>query len=251
MNRNDYDTDVTTFHPSGRLFQVEYAIEAVKQGSVCVGLVSKDYAVLATLKRSASELASYQQKIFKIDEHIGVAVSGLIPDARVLAKYMRDECLNHRWAYETPVQTNRLVQMISDKAQVFTQKNEKRPYGVGFLIIGYDKTGPHLYETRPSGQSFDYRAQAIGARCQSSKTYLEKFFESFPDLAIDDLVRHALKAVKGAAPTGITSQNVSVAYVGKDTHYTILENDTIKQFVQEVNAEDEEKVEEKATVMSE
>ncbi len=116
--------------------QVEYASEAVKQGSVCVGLVSKDYAIIATLKRAASELASYQPKIFKIDEHLGIAVSGLIPDARVLAKYMRDECLNHQWSFETPLPTLHLVQMISNKSQVYTQKSEKRPYGVGFLVAG-------------------------------------------------------------------------------------------------------------------
>ena len=52
--------------------------------------------VLATLKRSESELSSFQRKVFKVDDHMGIAISGLTADGRVLCKYMRNECLNHR-----------------------------------------------------------------------------------------------------------------------------------------------------------
>ena len=86
MFRNQYDTDVTTFSPAGRLHQVEYAMEAVQQGSCSVGLRTSQWAVVASLKRSSSELASYQQKVFKVDQHIGIAISGLISDARVLGQ---------------------------------------------------------------------------------------------------------------------------------------------------------------------
>ena len=81
-----YDTDVTTWSPQGRLFQVEYAMEAVKQGSACVGLTSATHAVLAAIKRAPSELASHQQKVFKVDEHMGIAISGLTSDGRSLLK---------------------------------------------------------------------------------------------------------------------------------------------------------------------
>ena len=72
----------------------------------------------------------------------------------------------------------------------------KRPYGVGFLVIGQDvrllhsihvvgltkqETGPHLFEFSPAGTAFEYYAHSIGARSQSAKTYLEKNFESFED----------------------------------------------------------------------
>ena len=85
MYRNQYDTDVTTFSPSGRLRQVEYAMEAVNQGSCCVGLTSDSHAVLAVLKRSPDELASYQERFFKIDDHMAIAISGLTADARYLS----------------------------------------------------------------------------------------------------------------------------------------------------------------------
>lgn len=88
MNRNSYDTDVTVWSPQGRLFQVEYAMEAVQQGSACVGAVSRDVAVLVALKRNSNELSSYQKKIFKIDDNMGIVISGLTADARTLTKYV-------------------------------------------------------------------------------------------------------------------------------------------------------------------
>jgi 20S proteasome subunit alpha 6 len=244
MYRNQYDTDVTTFSPAGRLHQVEYATEAVKQGSAIIGVRSNQFVVVAALKRSTSELASYHKKIFKVDDHIGIATCGIIGDARTLYKYMISECLNHKFVYEAPLQVGRLVQELSDKSQVFTQRSEKRPYGVGLLVAGYDKTGTHLYQTDPSGNFFEYKAQCIGARSQSAKTYLEKHFESFDDMKLDDLILHALTALKATQQgSRITARNASVGYLSKDVPFTILENDNIKRFVDQLpDNEGEEKL---------
>jgi 20S proteasome subunit alpha 6 len=235
MFRNQYDTDATTFSPNGRLFQVEYAMEAVKQGSGVVGVRSNDFVVVASLKRAASALASYQQKIWKIDDHMGMGISGLTSDARVLAKYMQTECLNHKFVYDAPMQTSRLVVQVSDKAQVFTQKSEKRPYGVGLLVAGYDKTGPHLFQTLPNGNYYDYKAIAMGARSQGAKTYLEKVFESFETLQLDALIMHALIALKATSPKPLTAKSVAVGYVGKNTPFTILEDDKVRSHVAAVS----------------
>lgn len=244
MFRNQYDTDATTFSPAGRLFQVEYAQEAVKQGSGCIGVTSKTHAVVVALKRQASRLASYQQKVFQIDSHMGIAISGLTSDARVLAKYMQNECLNHKYVFDSPMQLGRLVTQVSDKSQVYTQKSEKRPYGVGLLVAGYDKTGPHLFQTLPSGNFFEYKAQAMGARSQGAKTYLEKFFETFEDLSLDDLIRQALTALKSTSDKPLTSKNVTVGFVGKDTPFTIYDDDAVARYVALV-ADDEEEDERK------
>jgi len=215
-------------------------MEAVKQGAAVVGLRSKEWVVIASLKRAPSDLASFQKKIFKIDNHMGVASSGLISDARVLCQYMRTECLNHKFVYETPMQTGRLVAQLSDKAQVYTQKAEKRPYGVGLLVAGFDKTGAHLFQTSPAGVYYEYKAQAMGARSQSAKTYLEKHFETFEKCSRDELIRHALIALKGASQGPLTSKNVAVGFVSKSTPFTIWEDDDIKAAVAAVADDDEE-----------
>jgi 20S proteasome subunit alpha 6 len=168
-----YDTDVTVWSPQGRLHQVEYAMEAVKQGSACVGLRSNDFAVLVALKRSSSELSSYQQKIFQVDDHCGVVGSGLAADSSVLCKFMRKECMSFRYVYNGDIPVNRLVLKVADKCQECTQNAGSRPFGVGFLVAGYDQAGPHIFQSCPSGNYFEYKAYTIGARSQVYGTVLQ------------------------------------------------------------------------------
>ncbi|KAK9819975.1 hypothetical protein WJX72_004710 [[Myrmecia] bisecta] len=232
MFRNQYDTDVVTWSPQGRIHQIEYAMEAVKQGSASVGLKNKTHVVLATLKRAPSELSAYQRKVFKVDDHMGVAMSGLTSDGRSLCRYMRNECLNHRYVYESPMPTTRLVRQIADKAQVNTQRSWKRPYGVGLLTAGSDKTGPKLFYNCPSGNFYEYRAMAIGARSQAAKTYLERHFEAFDGCTVDELIRHALRALSASVTDGeLTAANCTVALVGSDTPFVILEDDDLEPHV--------------------
>jgi len=234
MFRNQYDSDISTWSPQGRIHQLEYAMEAVKQGSACVGLKSKNYAVIVTLKRSSSELGAYQKKVFKIDEHIGIAISGLTADARLLSKYMRTECINHKYVFETPMQVGRLVTQVADKSQVHTQQYGRRPYGVGLLVIGYDQTGAHLYETSPSGNFYDYKAMAIGARSQSAKTYLEKHFQSFENASLDDLIKHGLFALRETTQSSTdapNSKNCTVGIVGLDKVFEIFEGPKLQPYL--------------------
>ena len=92
---------------------------------------------------------------------------------------MRTETLNHKYVYGTQMQGGRLVQDLADMHQKSTQTYVRRPYGVGLLVASYDQTGPHLYSTEPSGDYYEYLAMAIGSRSQTSRTYLEREFESF------------------------------------------------------------------------
>ncbi len=124
-------------------------------------------------------------------------------------------------------QTQRLVQQIADKSQHHTQRYGRRPYGVGLLVIGYDQTGPHLFETDPSGNFYDYYAQAIGARSQSAKTYLERNYATFPGASKEALIKHAIEALRQTIGNGkdeekLSADNCAVAVVGKDDKFTIL-----------------------------
>eukprot|EP00761_Pharyngomonas_kirbyi_P012488 gb/GECH01012515.1/.p1 GENE.gb/GECH01012515.1/~~gb/GECH01012515.1/.p1 ORF type:complete len:249 (+),score=54.91 gb/GECH01012515.1/:1-747(+) len=234
MFRNHYDTDVTTWSPAGRLYQVEYAMEAVKQGSATVGLKSDNFVVLASLKRAPhAELSSYQRKIFRIDSHIGIAIAGLTADARVLSRYMINQALNHRYIYDSSLPVNRLVTAVADKSQVRTQAGIKRPFGVGMLVAGYDDNGPHLYETCPSGNFYSWKAISIGARAQSAKTYLERNFENFKGASESQLIHHALKALQGTTGDNVdlNTRNCSVAIVGKDNKFTIYEDEDVEQYL--------------------
>ncbi|GAA5925196.1 proteasome core particle subunit alpha 6 [Sporobolomyces koalae] len=216
MHRNSYDNDNSTFSPQGRLHQVEYALEAVKQGSACVGLRSDTHAILLGLKRSTGELASYQKKLIRIDDHLGIAIAGLTSDARVLSNFMRTQAMSSRMLYNRPLPVSRIVGAIADKAQINTQHYGHRPYGVGLLVAGYDDKGPHLYEFSPSGNCLEYYAMSIGARSQSAKTYLESHYDSFPQASLEDLIRHGLHALRDTLQQDkeLTVENTSLGIVG-------------------------------------
>lgn len=235
MFKNPYDNDVTTWSPQGRLYQLEYAMEAVKQGSATIGLKNrKDCAVLVALKRSTSELSAYQKKIIAIDDHIGMSIAGLTADARILARYLRNECMNERYAHEQALPVNRLFGNLELKMQLSTQRYDRRPYGVGILAAGFDKNGPHIYQIEASAMSHDCRAMAIGARSQSARTYLEKNIDSFLDCDKNQLVRHSLLALRECLPNDVelSTKNVSLAIVGKNIPFVTYDDDEVDVFLQ-------------------
>ena len=123
-------------------------------------------------------LAKHQEKIYDIDDHMGMIFSGLTADARFLNKYMRNEALNHWYVTEAQHPVERMVNKIMLKSQGKTCHPSKRPFGVGMLIGGIDDAGTHLFETCPSANYYEYKAMAIGAKCQSAKTYLERNSEN-------------------------------------------------------------------------
>lgn len=170
---------------------------------------------------------------------MGIAIAGLNADARSLAKYMRNECLNHRYVYGSGLQASRLVCDVADKHQRSTQMYVRRPYGVGLLIGAVDATGPHLYETMPSGQYYEYSAMAIGARAQSGKTYLEKHTASFSGCNVDELVKHAIKGIAGCVQSDKTldSSNLSIVVIGPNQQYTLYDGDATQPYLDSIELE--------------
>lgn len=238
MFRNNYDNDSITYSPTGRLFQVEYALEAIKQGSAAVGIASKNHVVLVALKRNAEELGSYQKKLIKVDDHMGIALAGLAPDARVLSNYLRKQAMNLKMVFNRPILTQKAVLQIADKAQENTQLYGSRPYGVGLLVAGYDETGAHLYEFQPSGLVLEYYGAAIGARSQAARTYLERTLEEVRETTdLEKLIVHGLNALRDtlAQDVELTLRNTSVAVVGKDTSFTIYEDDEVSQWLDKLD----------------
>jgi len=233
MYRNQYDHDVSIWSPQGRIFQIEYAMEAVKQGSATVGLKSKDYAVLVALKRSSSELSSYQKKIIPIDDHACVSIAGLTSDGRLLSNFMREQCLNSRYVFDAALPINRLVGETATKMQRPTKGYGRRPYGVGLLTAGYDGNGAHIYQLCPSANYYDCKAMSIGARSQSARTYLERNLDVFLESSKDELIAHGLRALRECLPKeqSLKSSNCTVAIIGKDMKATIWDNDDVAPYL--------------------
>ncbi|EFN85488.1 Proteasome subunit alpha type-1 [Harpegnathos saltator] len=215
-------------------------MEAVKLGSATVGLKNQTHAVLIALKRASSELSAYQKKIIPIDKHMGISISGLTADARILSRYMRTECLNYKYSHDDTLPIGRLIASLGNKMQTCTQRYDRRPYGVGLLVAGYDDQGPHIYQTCPSANYFDCKAMAIGARSQSARTYLEKHLNEFLTSDLDELVKHGLRALRDTLPNEVdlSVKNVSIAIVGKGYDFAILDETATATYLSEIEGDD-------------
>uniref|UniRef100_A0A7S2V165 Proteasome subunit alpha type n=1 Tax=Fibrocapsa japonica TaxID=94617 RepID=A0A7S2V165_9STRA len=217
LTRSEYDRGVNTFSPEGRLFQVEYALEAIKLGSTAVGIQTKDGIILAVEKRLTSPLMepSSMEKIFEIDSHIGAAMSGLIADARTLVDHARVEAQNHRFTYDEPMRPEALTQAICDVALSFgeggKEKKMSRPFGVALLIAGHDESGPQLFFSDPSGTFVPYKAKAIGAGSEGAKATLEESYsESF---TLEEAETLAMTVLKQVMEEKVNAGNVEVAAI--------------------------------------
>ena len=212
-----YDRAITVFSPDGRLFQVEYAREAVRTGSTSIGIVCKDGIAFVAHKRILSSLivGDSHEKIFQLDSHLAAASSGLVADARKLVDFSRLESQKHRLTYSEEIPVEMISKKVGDHIQFYTQYAGVRPYGVSLLIGGADSNGLRLFETDPSGALFEYKATAIGA---GKKTVEELFEKEYKDgISLQEGTKLALKALRKVVEEKLNPNVVDVAIIAKDT----------------------------------
>ncbi len=229
-----YDRAITVFSPDGRLFQVEYAREAVKRGATAIGLKAKDGVLLIADRRVASKLLETTtiEKIYKIDEHICAATSGLVADARVLVDRARVEAQINRLTYDESISVKELARRICDYKQQYTQFGGVRPFGISLIIGGVDD-GPKLFETDPSGALLEYKATAIGAGRNVVVEYLEKEYRE--NLSFEDAVIIAMVAMGKAIESELTPEGVEMGWIGLDKKFKQFSVDELKPYVDKAN----------------
>ena len=229
-----YDRAITVFSPDGRLYQVEYAREAVKRGTTAVGIKAKDGVVLIVDKRVNSKLleASSIEKIFKIDEHIGVASSGLVGDARALVDRARVECQINRVSYDEPIEVEALSKKLCDHMQSLTQYGGIRPYGTAHLIAGVSDGEIRLFETDPSGTLLEYKATGIGiGRPAAMKVFEEEYN---PESTIKDAIPLGLKALHLATEGKFDVDQVEIGLIDKEKAvFRKMSREEVASFVQQ------------------
>ena len=151
---------------------------------------------------------------------------------------MRNECTNHKFVYDSALQTERLMNHIAEAHQRATQSYVRRPYGVGLLVAGYDRTGPHLFQTCPSGNMSEWKAYALGSRSQSARTYLERNFERFGALPREALLKEAARALHQCLEPEkeLDVKNVVIAIVGKGEAFTVFEGEAVAPWIEGLGA---------------
>ncbi len=226
-NQQSYDQASTVFSPDGRLFQVEYAREAVKRGTTAVGLKFRDGVVLVIDKRISSRLVEARSidKIFKIDDHAGCATSGLVADARVLVDRARLEAQMHKLTYNERIPVDVLVKNICDLMQNYTQYGGIRPLGTSMLVAGVDGRGTHLFETDPSGALMAYKAASIGAGRNAVMTFFEERYQE--GLSLEAAIALGMEAMRKASESDIRPETVEIGLISPGEGFRKLEPEDV------------------------
>ena len=211
-----YDRAITVFSPDGRLYQVEYAIETVRRGTLAIGVKSKTGVILAVEEKARKlQMTSVTQKIFQVDDHIGVAAAGYIPDARTQVDHARFFAQSNRLIYDEPVDVEAVAKNIADMAQQFTQYAGVRPFGVALILAGVDKNGSALYLTDPSGTYIGYDAVAIGAGSDQVTEFLEKSYNS--DISMEDASALAIESIYLVSEDKTGTRHIKMAIIDDQT----------------------------------
>ncbi|MEA3229566.1 MAG: archaeal proteasome endopeptidase complex subunit alpha [archaeon] len=201
-----YDRTIVVFSPDGRLFQVEYAREAVKKGAITFGFLFRDGILLCAQKR-ASKLVNFADKTFQIDDHIGLAATGIVADARVLVDVARVKAQQNKMIYDEPIPVSSIAKFLADRQQLYTQHAGVRPYGVSMLIGGINKK-PALYETDPSGILMECTAKAVGNKAEKINKYFEEKYKE--DMNEKDAIQFAIDSLKKQSKTDIKNINLVI-----------------------------------------
>jgi len=231
-----YDRAITVFSPDGRLFQVEYAREAVKRGTTAVGIVYGRGVILAVDKNVTSKLIVPKsiEKIFQIDEHIGVATSGLVADARRLVEDARVRAQRNRLVYSEPISVSALTRDLCDIKQAYTQYGGARPFGTALLIAGVNSE-PHLFETDPSGAFTEFTAGAIGMGKRDVEKLLEERYKS--GLTRQEAIDMALVSLNSVSEGKVQAENVDMISIEVGEKYAQVGVEELKAAIKRLGKE--------------
>lgn len=240
MPQMGYDRAITVFSPDGRLFQVEYAREAVKRGTTAVGIKAQNGVALLVDKRLTSMLleGGSVEKIFRIDDHVGAATSGLVADARILIDRGRVEAQINKIVYDEPIDVETLAKKICDFKQAYTQIGGLRPFGTALLIGGVYNGNNYLFETDPSGALLEYKATAIGSGRSVVTEILEQRYKE--DVILEDAIVLGLEALYKVTEgkIDVTTVDVGLAELEKK-RFRVLKANELAPYIKKVKEKTE------------
>lgn len=194
----------TIFSPEGRLYQVEYALEAISHAGTAIGILSSDGIVLAAERKVTSKLLEQDtsaEKLYILNEYalflfsiaspvakeicsnMICAVAGMTADANILINYARQAAQRYLLTYNEDIPCEQLVRRLCDLKQGYTQHGGLRPFGVSFIYAGYDPQRQfQLYQSNPSGNYGGWKATSVGANNASAQSLLKQDYKEELDL---------------------------------------------------------------------
>ena len=225
-----YDRAITVFSPDGRLYQVEYAIETVRRGTVAVGVKCKEGIVIAVEEKPRKlQISETAQKIFQIDDHVGVAAAGYIPDARSQVDNARFFSQSNKMIYDEEVEVETIAKHLADQCQQYTQYAGVRPHGVALILGGVVNNTPQLYLTDPSGTYISYDAISIGSGSDSVTDFLEKTYKE--ELTLDEASTLAAAGIYLSSEDKEGTSHIRMAHIKTETGlYELVSDEQIVNY---------------------
>jgi len=246
-----YDAKTTTFSPEGRLYQVEYAMEAVGQAGTCLGILATDGVVIVAEKKNQHKLLdtnpTVAEKIYRIDDHLAVGIAGITSDANALIAQLRLIAQQHRLVYQNPMPVEQLVRRMADNKQYFTMHGGVRPYGVSILYCGWDKHLVfQLYQGDPSGNYGGWKATSIGGSSQSATSMLEQDYDESMDLekAINLAMGIYLKTLDTQTLNAEKIEVSLIKRVNGTVQYTVMKPADVNKYCKKAEEEKKKKADE-------
>lgn len=248
-----YDTRTTVFSPEGRLYQVEYAMEAISHAGTCLGILCKDGIVLAAENKNTSKLLEssiHSEKIYKMNDDIACNVAGITADANILINYARQQCQRYKMTYQENIPCEQLVQQLCDLKQAYTQYGGQRPFGVSLLYAGWDEHfGFQLYQSDPSGNYGGWKATCVGSNGQAVQGILKQ--EHKDEMTIEETLQLASRVLTKVMDNNtLSSEKLEFAVLSRDkdknkTVFKIIEKEKTNQLLKEAKETLEQEKEEK------
>lgn len=167
---------------------MEYAQKAVENSGTAVGLKCSDGVVIAVGKAQASRMLvkGSNRRIFSVDAHVGIGVTGYGADGRQIVNRAREEASSYRDTYGHKIIPSVLNNRLSLYVHYFTLYGSLRPFGATALVSGYDEDtkSAELYMVEPSGAAFRFHGCAAGKGQNNAKTELEKVLNRYASTGI-------------------------------------------------------------------
>lgn len=221
MAARRYDSRTTIFSPEGRLYQVEYAMEAISNAGIAIGVLADNGIVLASEKKISSKLLDTnavgvrREKMYQLDDHIACAVAGITADANIIINQCRIAAQRYLYAYQEPMPVEQLVRNLCDTKQAYTQFGGQRPFGVSILYAGWDEVyGYQMYVSDPSGNYSGWKASAIGANHQAATNILKQDYKN--GMMLDEAVALVMRVLSKSMDATLSPEKVEMCTLQRD-----------------------------------
>ncbi|HYA71148.1 MAG TPA: archaeal proteasome endopeptidase complex subunit beta [Thermoplasmata archaeon] len=196
------------------------------KGTTTLGMVCKDGVVLATERRATagSFIANKQtQKLFRIDDNIGLTTSGYVGDVQVLARYLKAEVALYRMRRSAPLSVEGAATLLAN----ILSGSRYYPYWAWMILGGVDSKGGHVFSLDAGGGCIEDRYVSVGSGQMMVYGLLEEAYSR--ELSTSDGVDIALRGLTVAMKRDSASGDGYVVHIISPKEYRELAEDEINK----------------------